>query len=62
METDGDRGRVRGGILFYAVIFARRRSALFFKRFVLKTASFSSKPDQICHCEEGIFNARRGNL
>ena len=37
--------------------FARCCSAPFFKRFVLKTASFSSKPDQICHCEEGAFFA-----
>ena len=28
-----------------------------FKRFVLETVSFSSKPYQICHCEEGAFFA-----
>jgi len=27
-----------------------------------KSFRFFSKTYQICHCEEGIFNARRGNL
>jgi len=50
-----------GRFCFMRPFFARWCSAPLFKRFVPKTVSFSSKPDQICHCEEGAC-ARRGNL
>ena len=33
-----------------------------FKRFIPKIVPFSCKTYRFCHCEEGIFNARRGNL
>ena len=33
-----------------------------FKRFVSKIVPFSRKTYRFCHCEEGIFKARRGNL
>ena len=45
------------GVFLLCGLSARRRSAPFFKRFVLKTVSFFSKPYQICHCEEGAFFA-----
>ena len=57
-EFQGDRReqRARARRLFALCgLSARRRSAPFFKRFVLKTVSYSSKPYQICHCEEGAF-------
>ena len=46
-----------GRFLFYAVVFARCRSATSFKRFVPEIVSFSRKTGQICHCEEGAFFA-----
>ena len=64
-RNDTKLGRLyleNGRFCFMRPFFARCCSAPFFKRFVLKTVSFFSKPYQICHCEEGIFNARRGNL
>ena len=53
----GTEGACAAAFCFMRPFFARWCSAPFFKRFVLKTVSFSSKPDQICHCEEGAFFA-----
>ena len=44
------------------LIFLRYISNAFEKRFVSKIVPFSCKTYRFCHCEEGIFNARRGNL
>ena len=49
-------------LLFYAAFLRGDAPHRFYQTFRSETVSFSSKPYQICHCEEGIFNARRGNL
>ena len=51
-----------GCFALYAGIFAWYCFASSFERCVSKVVPFSSKTYRFCHCEEGIFNARRGNL
>ena len=62
-----------GRFLFYAVVFCAVLLRIvfqtfipeivpFFKRSVPEIVPFPRKTDQICHCEEGAFCARRGNL
>ena len=62
-DTESGRFCLETDVMRYMrAFFAKYRSASSFKRSVPKIVPFSCKTYRFCHCEEGIFNARRGNL